>query len=186
EVPRAVLRPEGEVDVAAVARRLRPGLRRERGDIPELGGDAAERLAHEDLLVGGPQRRRVAGGDLLLAMAELRVVLLEDDVLTLKCVGERIDVLLRGRHPDRREAQALVHRAVAVLGRHGERELVLERGLQHGAALPERRYLPLEEGALADRSRRAVEADVVADHAAARRRVGKNAEGLGIRNEPDL
>ena len=44
--------PEREVDVAAVAGAVGPRLRRERRDEPVLGGDAADRLAHEQLLVG--------------------------------------------------------------------------------------------------------------------------------------
>ena len=84
--------PQREVDVAAVARAVGPRLRRERGDEPVLRGDAADRLAHEDLLVRRPQRRRVRGRDLLLAVPELGVVLLERDALLLERVDERVDV----------------------------------------------------------------------------------------------
>jgi hypothetical protein len=47
------------------------------------GCHAADRLAHEELLVRRPQRGRVARRDLLLAVTELGVVLLERDVLRL-------------------------------------------------------------------------------------------------------
>ena len=69
--------PEREVDVAAVAGGVRPRLRRERGDEPMARGDAADRLAHHELLVGGLQRRAVGRRQLLLAVPELGVVLLE-------------------------------------------------------------------------------------------------------------
>ena len=103
--------PQREVDVAAVARAVGPRLRRERRDEPVLRRDAADRLAHEDLLVGRLQRRRVRGRDLLLAVPELGVVLLERDALLLERVDERVDVVLRRRHADRREAEARVDRA---------------------------------------------------------------------------
>ena len=44
--------PEREVNVAAVARVVRPGLRREGRDEPMARSNSADRLAHEDLLVG--------------------------------------------------------------------------------------------------------------------------------------
>src|SRR5207253_8664997 len=125
EVPPAALRPEREVDVAAVAGRLRPRLRGQRGDVAQLCRHAADRLAYEDLLVGGPQRGRVSGRDLLLPVAELGVVLLELDLLPLERVRERLDVVLGGRRADRREAEALVDRPVAAaLVPNCERELV--------------------------------------------------------------
>ena len=47
----AVALPQREVDVAAVARVLRPRLRRQRGGQAMRGRDGADRLAHEQLLV---------------------------------------------------------------------------------------------------------------------------------------
>src|SRR5262249_44579271 len=87
----ALALPEREVDVTAVARAAGPRLGRERGDEAELRGDAADRLSHEDLLVDRAQRGGVSGGDLLLPVAELRVVLLERDVLPVERLGERVD-----------------------------------------------------------------------------------------------
>src|SRR5205823_6646052 len=53
--------PKGEVDMAAVARVLGPGLRGERGDEAVVRGHAADRLAYEHLLVGGAEGGRVLG-----------------------------------------------------------------------------------------------------------------------------
>jgi hypothetical protein len=128
----------------------------------------------------------VPGRDLLLAVAELGVVLLEGDALPLERVGEHLDVILRRGHPDRREAEAFVDGPVVAVDPGRERELVLERRLQHRAALCEPRRLPLEERALADRRRLAVERDVIDEDGAARRYVGQDAEGLEVGDEPDL
>ena len=101
----AVALPEREVHVAAVAGVVRPRLRRERGDETVARGDAADRLADEQLLVRGLQRRRVTRRDLLLAVPELGVVLLERDPLQLERRGELVDIVLRRGGADRRETQ---------------------------------------------------------------------------------
>ena len=86
--------PEGEVDVRPVAGVLRPRLRSQRRDESLACSDSPDRLPDEELLVGGLKRRRVPGRDLLLTVAELRVVLLELDPLALQSVHERIHVRL--------------------------------------------------------------------------------------------
>ena len=48
--------PEREVQVTAVSGGGRPGLRRERGDESVPAGDATDRLADVDLLVGSLER----------------------------------------------------------------------------------------------------------------------------------
>src|SRR5439155_23042679 len=76
-VPLSICVPEREMDVAAVAGVLGPGLRRERRDEAVTCGNAADRLAHQELLVRRSQGRRVRSRDLVLSVSELGVVLLE-------------------------------------------------------------------------------------------------------------
>ena len=185
-VPRARRVPQREVDVAAVAGVVRPRLRRERGDEAVPRRDAADRLAHEQLLVGRLQRRRVRGRDLVLAVAELGVVLLELDALRVERRDEVVDVVLRRGRADRREAEAGVDRHVRAVDLRRERELVLERHLEHSAALGQPRLHPLEERALAHGRRLAVEADVVGQHRAGVGRVRQDAERVEVGHEPHL
>jgi len=65
----------------------------------------ADRLADVDLRVGCLERRRVTRRQLLLAVAELRVELVDADRLPLERIDEVVDVVLRGREADRREAE---------------------------------------------------------------------------------
>ena len=124
--------------------------------------------------------------ELLLAVAELRVVLLELDPLALERVHERVHVRLRRGQPDRREAEARVHRdELAVLPRR-ERELVLEGDFERARPLLEPRRHPLQERAWALRRRLARERDEVDEHRAGPRGVRKHAKRLGVRDEPDL
>src|SRR5207249_4917471 len=116
-----------------------PRLRGERRDEPMPVGDAANRLADVELLVGGHERRRMRGRELLLAVSELRVVLLDRNRLTLEGLDELVDVVLRRHHADRREAERRVDRRVAAVDRGREGELVLEPDLQLSAALLEPR-----------------------------------------------
>ena len=122
--------PEREVHMAAVARVLGPRLRCERGDETPPACDPADRLADEDLLICRLQRRCVPGGDLLLTVPKLGVVLLERDRLRGQSGGELVCVVLRLRRCNRREAECRVDRNVRVAGPRRERELVLERGAQ--------------------------------------------------------
>src|SRR5687767_15540593 len=69
--------PQAEVDVRAVAGLTDEGLGRERSPESVAVSDGPHRLTIEDLAVGGFERRRVANGQLLLAVAELGVVLLD-------------------------------------------------------------------------------------------------------------
>src|SRR5690349_24447717 len=86
--------PQGEVDMAAVAGVLRPWLGGQRGNQPASGRHGADRLADQKLLVGRLQGGGVGGRDLLLAVPELRVVLLERDALRLERRGQLVDVVL--------------------------------------------------------------------------------------------
>ena len=178
--------PQGEVDVAAVARVVRPGLRGERGRQPQAGGDAANRLAHEHLLVRRTHGRRMGDRDLLLAVAELDVVLLDVDGLLLERVDELVGVVLRGRHPDRREAERGIDRNVGTAFVRGQRELVLEGGLERLAALGEALDHPLQERALAHGRGPAVQPDVVGDHGPAVRHIGDDDERVEVGNEAHL
>ena len=107
------------MDVRAVARLVREGLGRERGDQAVPEGHAARRLPQGDLVVGGAQGLREAHRQLLLAGPQLRVVLLGMHALG----GEGLhDVGHDGRgavHPDGREAVALVEGDVGRARRGG-------------------------------------------------------------------
>ena len=74
------------------------------------------------------------GRDLLLAVAELGVVLLERDALRVERGDELVDVVLRRGRADRREAERRVDRHVRAVDLRRERELVLER--RRAAASP--------------------------------------------------
>src|SRR5206468_5034249 len=107
-------------------------LRRQRRDQVMTAGDAADRLSDEDLLVGGAQRRCGAGRNLVLAVAELRVVLLEDDLLCRKRAREVVEVVLRRRRADRREAEAGIDGHELTVDERREGELVLEPSVEPG------------------------------------------------------
>ena len=162
------------------------GFGRQRGDELLAGGDAADRLAHQQLLVGGLDGGRVRGRDLLLAVAELGVVLLDRDLLGVERGDQRVGVVLRSGGGDRREAQPGVHRHEPALLAAGERELVLEGGAQDQPAFGEPAVHPLEEAALADGGGGAVELEVIGEHGAGRGRVGEHAEGVEIRHQAEL
>ncbi len=143
-------------------------------------------FAHEDLLVGRAKRRGVARGDLVLAVPELRVVLLEHDSLCVERLGELVEIVLRRGRADGREAQTGVDRDELTVDARRERELVLERYLESQVPLREPLLHPLEERALADRRRRAVQRDVVDEHRARVRRIGEHSERVGIGHETNL
>ena len=128
----------------------------------------------------------MARRDLLLAVPELGVVLLEHDPLRLERCGELVDVVLRRRRRDRREAERRVDRHVPALDARRERELVLERRPQGQPAPREPLLHPLEEGALAHGCRFAVERDVIGEHGAGVRRVREDAKRLEVRHETHL
>src|SRR6476469_10802856 len=67
--------PDAQMDVAAVAGLIRPRLRSERGEVAVLEGDRPDRLAVQELVVGGTKGRRISDRELLLAATQLRVVL---------------------------------------------------------------------------------------------------------------
>src|SRR5262249_3333944 len=158
----------------------------ERGDEAVPSSDAADRLSYDQLLVGGLQRGLVTGGDLLLAVTELRVVLLEHDSLRVERGREILDVVLRGRCRDRRAAQTRVDRDELTVRPAGQRDLVLERRTEDEPALGQASLHPLQERALTDVGRLAVEIDVVGEHGPRSGRVRQNPEGEGVGDEPNL
>src|SRR5262249_9025446 len=97
--------PEREVDVAAVACVLGPRLRGERSDQTVPSRDPADRPSQRQLLVGRLECRRVWRRDLVLAVAELGVVLLQADLLHFEGGREIVEVVLSGRRADRRETE---------------------------------------------------------------------------------
>src|SRR5215475_13029874 len=150
-------------------------------------GDAADRLAVEDLPVGSGQRGRVSDGELLLPVAELRVVLLDLDVLRLQAFHDIVHHRGRGGHADGGEAERLVERGVgAVRVLDGEGELALEGGAHGEARFGAGGDLALEEGAWARLPRRSLERAHVDDHGRGVRGVGQHGEGLRIGHKTDL
>src|SRR6266571_4509904 len=97
--------------------------------------DATDRLSHEQLLVHRSQRRTMRRRDLVLAVPELRVVLLDPDLLLLQRRDQLVQVVLRRGRADRREAEPRVDRHVLPVYARRERELVLERGFELRTAL---------------------------------------------------
>src|SRR5215211_4739954 len=91
-VARAVRLPQRKVDMPAVARVLRPRLRRQRCDEPVARRHPTQRLAYEQLLVRCPQCGRVRRRDLVLPVPELGVVLLEPDPLVVQRRRELVHV----------------------------------------------------------------------------------------------
>src|SRR4029453_18120207 len=77
-------------------------------------GDPAGGLAVPDHVVGRPQRRRVAHRQLLLAVAELRVVLLHHHALRLQGPDQLHRVVVGGAEAAGRRARALVDRGQPV------------------------------------------------------------------------
>ena len=124
--------------------------------------------------------------DLVLAVAELRVVLLQDDPLGIERAGELLDVALRRRRADRREAQAGVDRDEGSVHLRRKRELVFERRLEPGSALREPLLHPRQERPLGDGRRFAVQLHLVDEHRARARRVRQDAEGFRIGDEANL
>ena len=122
----------------------------------------------------------------MLAVAELRVVLLEDDPLRFECGHELVDVVLRRSRTDRRETEARIDGDERPVELCRERELVLERHLEPRPALREAVLHLLQERALAHRRRITVQLHVVDEHRARVRRVRQHAEGLRVGDEPDL
>ena len=182
----AVAVPEREVDVAAVAGVVGPRLGRQRGDEPPAGGDGADGLAHEQLLVGGPERGCVRGRDLVLPVAELGVVLLDRNALRLQRGDEVVDVVLRRGGPDGREAQRRVDGDVGAVPLGRERELALERRAQRQVVGGQRRLHALQERALADRGGRPLAGEVIGQHRSGVGRVGQDAERVEVGHEPEL
>ena len=94
----AVAVPEREVDVAAVARRC-PATASARATPPGRGRSATARIVSRTKICSSTAREggRVAGRDLVLAVAELGVVLLEHDPLRLERRHQVVDHVLRRR-----------------------------------------------------------------------------------------
>src|SRR4051812_13241199 len=122
-----------------------------------LPGYGAHRLTVAQLVVRRPQGGGVPDAQLLLAVAKLRIVLLNDEALG----GERVDHVgddrRGGEHPDRTEAETLIVRPILVALMARQRPLGLEGGLdgEPGVARPSDRAL--QEAARAGAPGRAVE-----------------------------
>src|ERR1700730_7094915 len=86
-----VLIPAREVEVAAVARLVTPRLGREGGVAAVLQCDAAHRLSIEYVVGGRLQGGSVMDRELLLAPAELGVVLLDGKPLRLERRDDFVD-----------------------------------------------------------------------------------------------
>src|SRR5712691_6205491 len=98
------------------------------------GGDAADRLADEQLLVRCTQRGCVRGRDLVLAVPEFGVILLESNPLRVERRDELVEKVLCRGGADRREAQSGIDRDELAVHASRKRELVLERNLERRGA----------------------------------------------------
>src|SRR5438270_2418330 len=178
--------PSREMQVASVARLVAPGLGRERGieTVPER--HAAHSLPIEDVAVGRLERRRVPDGELLLAPAQLRVVLLHREALQFQGLDDLQDDLGGAVHAVGREAPASIDRLIEVAVLAGQRPLRLE--CRDQAQVPLGRLLDhsLEEGAAVGGVGLAVEADQVDQDDAGFGRVGCDGEGGRVGDESDL
>ena len=152
-----------------------------------LEGDRPDRLAVQDLVVGGAQGRRVPDRELLLAAAELRVVLLDPHALLAQRLHDLVDHHRRRLHPDRAEAERLVERDVTVLDPHRQRPLRARR-LPSPAALRRWRGGSSASGSCAGRRPRArrrgvcMSASIGPDAG----RIRQHDERVRIRDQADL
>ena len=175
------------MDMRAVASLIDERLGRERGPQPVAVSDGPHGLPIEDLAVGGFERRRVADRQLLLAVAELRVVLLDRNALRLERGHDVVHHGRRRRHPDGGEAETLVQRHEPAVGLlHGQREFAFEGRAHAEPCRGAGGDLALEEGARARLPRRPLQRAHVARHGRRVRRVRKHGERLRIGDEPDL
>ena len=143
------------------ARRRRAG--HERRAEPEPGGGDADRLLRQERLVGGAERVAVGDVQLELADAVLEVRRLDPDAGALERRDDGVDeaTVERGAQAVVR-VRALVERAV---GGH-EVALELEGGLQLEVAAAQLAEHPAQRAARAERQRRAVRQQPVAEHPA--------------------
>src|SRR5215208_349432 len=122
-----------------------------------LPGHGAYRLAVAQLVVRRPQGGGVPDAQLLLAMAELRIVLLDDEALG----GERVDHLgddrRGGEHPDRTKAESLIVWPILVALAARQRPLGLEGGLDGEPGVARLGDRALQEAAWAGAPGRPVE-----------------------------
>ena len=98
------------MQVGAVAGLVGDGLGGQGRPQGQALGDPADGLAVEDHVVGRPQRGRVPYGQLLLAVAQLRVVVLDPQALRLQGADQLDRVVVGGVEAGAGEAQAVVER----------------------------------------------------------------------------
>ena len=154
----------------------------------------ADRLTEQHMVVGGTQRVGVPDRELMLAVAEFGVVVLDLEALLLhgrdQFHDERVPLMEAGRGV----AQAVVDGDEPVRdarrgGRHlplADGELGLERGLHPVTLAGQFGQGLLEERARARLPRRPVGLDQVREHRAGARSVGKSDERFRVRHDPDL
>ena len=148
--------------------------------------DAADRVPHGDLVVGGAHAVGEADGQLLLPGPQLGIVLLGMHALREKRLDDVHHHRRRRVHAGRGAVRAPVQGDVAVRLPPGEAELVLE-GRLDGEALPARPGdHPPEEAPRAGLPGLAVGCLHVAEDAGALRRVRQHGEGVEVRDEPEL
>ena len=133
------------------------------------------------MVIRRAQHLGVTNGHLVLAVAQLGVVLLDGDALRLQRRHQRASERRGLGHRDRGEAQRVVERHIAaVLLAAAERELGLHRGVQRVAMRCGTLAHTLQERARASAPRRSVAGEHVAGHGRAVRRVGQQHEAIRI------
>ena len=192
----AVRREVGErgVQVGAVARLVGDRLGGQAGPQAVPEGHAADGLPVQHVVVGGAQRVGVPDGNLVLAVAELRVVVLDGEALLLERPGEFHGEVVRQVEAGGGVAQAVVERDEPVRdggpGGGGlaaaDGELGLERGLHRVAFAGQVGDGLLEERPSARLPWRPVRLDQVREHGPGARGVGERDERAGVGHDPDL
>ena len=158
---RLTVAPERQVDVGRAAGLVRVGPRHERGAQPQPGGGDADRLLCEERLVGGAERVAVGDVQLQLADAVLEVRRLDPQAGALERRDDGVDEIAVERG-----AQAVIRVGALVQRPVGRPQvaLQLERRPQLEATGRELGQPAAQCAARAERQRRAVGQDPVAEH----------------------
>src|SRR6266545_473405 len=152
-----------------------------------LVGHIAHRVAVEDLAVRGSERGRMADGQLLLAMAQLWIILIHFDALRFQCSDDSIHHLRGCCHANGGEAQAFIERFIGSIGSAcSECEFTLEGRAHSKTCSGACGNLPLEERAWASLPRGAVLMAHVHRHGRGMRGIWKNSESLRVGNKADF
>ena len=192
----AVRQEVGErgVQVSAVAGLVGDRLGGQAGPqaVPER--HAADGLPVQHVVIGGAQRVGVPDGELMLAVAEFGVVVLDREILRLERGDEFHGEVVRQVEAGGGVAQAVVDRDQPVRDRRpgggglaaAEGELGLERGLHRVSLAGQLDDGLLEERPRAGLPRRSVRPHQVGQHRPGAGGIGEHYEGIRVGHDTDL